>query len=60
MKPLSPTADNPVRALEEESKFNSILVLGDHAGERLTLKVVLRYGSRKLVKAPSFFCKVLL
>ena len=60
VKPLSPTANNPVRTLEEESRLNIILLLVDHAGERLTLDVVLRYGFCKLVIAPSFCCNVLL
>ena len=42
----------------EKSSFKNILMLGDCAGEKLTLKVVLRYGSRKLVKTPSFGYKL--
>ena len=56
--PILP-ADNPVRTLEEESRLNSILMLGDCVGERLTLEVVLRYRSCKLAIAISFCCKVL-
>ena len=37
--------------------MSSILVLGDYAGERLNLEVVL-YGSCVLIKIPTFSCKV--
>ena len=60
MKALSLTADKPFCALEEELRLNSILMLGDCVGERLTLDVVLTYGSCKLVITPSFCCKILL
>ena len=51
LKPLSLTADNsvPVSDGEEESRLNSILIMGDCVGARLTLGVVLRYGYCKLV-----------
>ena len=52
MKLLSPIADNPVLALEEESRLSSILMLVDCVSERWTLEVVLRLGSWKLVIAP--------
>ena len=32
--PLFPIADNPVWALKEESRLNSILMLSDGVGER--------------------------
>ena len=44
--------------MEEESRLNSILMLRDCVGERLTLEVVLRYGSCKLVNTTSFDCKI--
>ena len=44
-----------VWALIEESRLNSILMLYDCVGEKLTLKVVRRHESYKLVKTPSFF-----
>ena len=59
LKPPSQNAETPVRALhEKESRLNSILMLRDCIGERLTLEVVLRYGSCRLVNIPSFDCKV--
>ena len=39
MKPLFLTEDNPVWVLKEESDLNSIFMLGDCVGERLTLEV---------------------
>ena len=39
---LSPTADYPVRILEEESCLSSILMLGDCVDEKLTLEVAFR------------------
>ena len=41
LAPISPTANNPVRVLEEESRLNSILMLRNCVGERLTLEVAL-------------------
>ena len=59
LKSPSQNAETPVRALhEKESCLNSILVLRDCIGERLTLEVVLRYGSCRLVNIPSCDCKV--
>ena len=53
---LSPKAVIPVRAQDEISHLNRILLFGDCAGERLTMKVALRYWSCKLAKIPSFGC----
>ena len=47
-----------VTAQEDESHLNSILMLNDCVGERLTLEIITRYGSYKLVKTPSFGCKL--
>ena len=44
MCPVSPTADNPVSAMEEESRLNSILMLGDCVSKRLSLEVVPSYA----------------
>ena len=55
VEPQSPTADNLARALEEVSALNNIFNLSDCVGEKLTLEVVLRYGSCKLVIAPLAF-----
>ena len=57
MRPLSLSAETQVWALEEESRLNIILMLGD-CGQRMTLEVVLRYWSSKLAKIPIFDCKV--
>ena len=67
MKPLSATAETRIRTKITKlgknqgknwgkSRLNSILMLHDCVYERLTLKVVLRYGSCKLIK--SFDCKL--
>ena len=37
VKPLSTNSEIPVQAQEEELRLNNILMLGDSAGERLTL-----------------------
>ena len=42
----------------EKPRLNSILMLRDSVYETLILEVVLRYGSCKLIKIPSFVCKV--
>ena len=47
-----------ILALGEESNLNSVLMLHDCVGERLTIRVVLKYGPRKLTKIPIFGCKV--
>lgn len=58
------TAVLPIRVQKEDSYLNSVLILGDFVGERLSLEVVLRYGFCKLVKmsvlAAKHFCGVLL
>ena len=59
MRPVSPTADNPVSAMEEEPRLNSILILGDCVSKRLSLEVVLSYAPQ-LVIVPGFCCKILL
>ena len=46
------------RKIWEKSHLHSIFMLHDCVYERLTLEVVLRYGSCKLIKIPSFGCKV--
>ena len=67
MKPLSATAETRIRTKITKlgknqgknwgkSRLNSILMLHDCVYERLTLKVILRYGSCKLIK--SFDCKL--
>ena len=43
VKPLSPTAVILVRDPIDKSHLNSILMLSECVGERLTLDVVLRY-----------------
>lgn len=48
--PISPV-DNAVWTLEEEPRLNSILMMGDYAGERLALEILFRYWSCKLVMA---------
>ena len=46
VNPLFPTVDNTVVwVLKEESRWISILMLGNYVDERLTLEVFLRYGS---------------
>ena len=60
MKPLFPTLDNPVLAMKEKSRLNSVLMLGDCVSERLTLEVAVRYGYYILVLGQIFCCKVLL
>ena len=57
-KAPSPIAENWIRVLGEESLLNSILMLRDCVSERLTLEVVLRYGSCKLIKILNLDCKV--
>ena len=47
-----------VTVQEDESHLNSILMLNGCVGERLTLEIITRYGSYKLVKTPSFGCKL--
>ena len=54
MKSLYPIVDKPVGTLGEESRLNSILMLGECVGERLTLEVVLRHESYKSVIAFNF------
>ena len=58
IKPLSPTTvilvSNPI----DISHLNSILMLGDCVGEKLTLQVELRCWPFKQIKIPSFSCKV--
>ena len=58
MKPLSPIAETWVLALGEESSLNSVFMLHDCVGERLTLRVVLKYGPCKFAKIPIFGCKL--
>ena len=58
MKPLSPTAETQVRTVGEELYLNSILMSRCCVIERFTLQVVLRCRSFKLVKIPSFDCKI--
>ena len=60
MKPLFHTLDNPVSALKEKSRLNSVLMLGDCVREGLTLEIVARYGYCILVLVHSFCCEVLL
>ena len=57
VKSLSPTAVILVRDPIDVSHLNSILMLVNWVGERLTLEVVLRYWSFKWIKIPSFGCK---
>ena len=57
-KAPSPIAENWIRVLGEESRFNSILMLRDCVSERLILEVILRYGSWKLIKILNLDCKV--
>ena len=47
--PISPTANNPLRVLEEESRLNSILMLRNCVGERLTLEVALSQQTHDVV-----------
>ena len=60
--PLSPSAETHIWAKNhdnrEKSPLNSILMLRDCVYGRLTLEVVLRYGSRELIKISSFGYKV--
>ena len=58
MEPLSPTAVILVHDLTDILHLNSILVLVDYVGERLTLEIVFRYLSCKYIKIPRFGCKV--
>lgn len=44
--------------LGEESSLDSVLMLHDCVGERLTLRVVLKYGPCKFAKIPIFGCKL--
>ena len=60
VKHLFHIIDNPVWALKEESHLNSISMLSDCVGERLTLGFFLRYVSCRLVIVFSFCCRVLL
>ena len=54
---LSPTAVISAQAQDEISHLNSILMLDNSFGKRLTLEVALKYWSCKFVKIPSFGCK---
>ena len=47
--------DNVVWILAEESRLNSILMLCDCTGERLSLQILLRFCSCKLVIGPLDF-----